>query len=203
VGSVIVRPQHTTTYILTASNAAGTVESKPVVVTVHSPTGQPPIIALNLANPQKTSLKSGETIQLCYSIMNAQSARIDPDIGAVGEAGCRPASPKQTTTYVLTATGTDGQTISRKQVTVVVIPRAEVGIRAQRLQLKPGETTQLCWSLANVRTARIDPGIGPIDPPQDGCVTIAPNTSTDYWLTGTGLDGEPFRRRVTVWVSSR
>ena len=60
---------------------------------------------------------------LCWSVLNARSARIDPDLGDLDprtlEKGCREVRPGATTIYTLTATGADGRTESR-QVTVTV-----------------------------------------------------------------------------------
>jgi len=165
----------------------------------HGPAAAAKIVLL------KTSLRLGETTQLCWSLMNARSAHIDPEVGTIDDPrkpGCHPISPKQTTTYVLTAIGVDDQTVRSDPVTVQVIPHPEIAyFRAEKRSIKLGEATQLCWSLTEVKSARIDPGIGAIDDPgKPDCRTISPKESTNYILTAAGIDGQQLTRLLTVWV---
>ena len=63
----------------------------------------------------------GESVGLCYEVANGSSVRIDPDVGEVGALGrnCVSAKPSQTTTYMLTAVGTSGE--STRQTTLVLV----------------------------------------------------------------------------------
>lgn len=55
-------------------------------------------------------LHRGETAQLCYSVSNAQSVRIEPDIHEVpvSYSNCVKIAPKKDTVYTLTAAGKNG-----------------------------------------------------------------------------------------------
>ncbi len=57
-------------------------------------------------------LKRGETAQLCYSVSNAQSVRIEPDVHdvPVSYSNCAKIEPKKDTVYTLTATDKKGNT---------------------------------------------------------------------------------------------
>ena len=56
----------------------------------------------------------GETADLCYAVSNAKSVALDPPAGAVwpSYSRCVTASPRRTTTYTLTVTGSNGETKS-------------------------------------------------------------------------------------------
>lgn len=57
-------------------------------------------------------LHRGESAQLCYSVSNAQSVKIEPDIHdvPVSYSNCARISPKKDTVYTLTATDKKGGT---------------------------------------------------------------------------------------------
>jgi hypothetical protein len=62
----------------------------------------------------------GESSTLTWSTILADSATIDPDIGAIDVSGSVTVSPTQTTTYTITATGPGGS--ATDSVTVRVVP---------------------------------------------------------------------------------
>ncbi len=152
------------------------------------------------------AVTSGETTQLCWSTLNAQGGRIEPDIGDVDPRdlakGCRSISPKQTTTFTLTATGADGRTASAQVTVEVRPPEVHVDLTAAKVSLITGESTQLCWLLFNARSARLDPGIGDLPPSEleKGCRAISPRQTTTYTLTVVGRDGRTVTRQLTVDV---
>ena len=67
----------------------------------------PPTVQLS-ASP--ASIEPGQSTTLTWSSTSAESAEIEPDIGAVPTSGTRKVSPNTTTTYRITVTGADGQT---------------------------------------------------------------------------------------------
>lgn len=124
-GSVIVAPFSTTEYTLTALNNSGETVTMSVTVTVAepeptpTPTPQPPVIEAFVANP--TSIPSGESSNLSWSITGATSATIDPPGVSVSPTnGTLVVNPTETTTYILTATNADGSDTA--QTTVTVLP---------------------------------------------------------------------------------
>ena len=64
------------------------------------------------ADPQR--IRAGETAELCYSVSNAKSVKIEPPSEPVWPAftRCVHVSPRKTTTYTLTAEDAAGQTKS-------------------------------------------------------------------------------------------
>jgi hypothetical protein len=60
------------------------------------------------------SIRAGETAELCYSVSNAKSVKIEPPSEPVWPAfsRCVDVSPRKTTTYTFTAEGAAGQTKS-------------------------------------------------------------------------------------------
>ena len=113
---VEVVPSKNTVYRLTAESADGQKVTQDVTVTVGAARAK--IIEVRVST---LSAKRGETVSLCYKVSNAASVTIDP----VGfKAGsdvhrCTTQQPKETTTYVVTARGADGDQDSEK-VTVKV-----------------------------------------------------------------------------------
>ncbi|MCU1343187.1 MAG: hypothetical protein JWN92_2610 [Candidatus Acidoferrum typicum] len=60
------------------------------------------------------SIRAGETAELCYSVSNAKSVKLDPPAEPVWPAfsRCVHVSPRKTTTYTFTAEDATGQTKS-------------------------------------------------------------------------------------------
>ena len=65
-----------------------------------------------------TEVAAGQSVTVCYGVRDAQSARIEPEVGSVPprEKNCIVVRPSRTTTYKLMATGqgekTDGQELT-------------------------------------------------------------------------------------------
>jgi hypothetical protein len=65
----------------------------------------------------KLDFARGETATVCYKVKNASTVTIRPGIWVNphdARLGCIHDQPKQTTTYVVTATGVDGNTDTEK-----------------------------------------------------------------------------------------
>ena len=68
------------------------------------------------------SIASGGPTELCYAVREAVEVRIEPGIGEVAPAGtlkCLRVAPSRTTTYTLTAHGTEGDQ-ARQQLVIIV-----------------------------------------------------------------------------------
>jgi hypothetical protein len=107
-GSTLVSPVATTTYILTATNAAGsTTDTTQVIVSgVPSPSGGMPVVNDFRAVPNVIS--AGSSTTLSWSVSNATSVTIDPGVGPVGLVGTALVSPATSTNYTLTAANASG-----------------------------------------------------------------------------------------------
>jgi OOP family OmpA-OmpF porin len=80
---------------------------------------QPPVVNFS-ANP--TTIAPGQCSTLTWSTQNVQKAEIDQDLGAVAASGSKQVCPKETTQYMLTATGTGGTVYESATVAVVAPP---------------------------------------------------------------------------------
>lgn len=77
-------------------------------------------IRFNQFTIDRTSLKRGETARLCYGVENATKVKMDPPVEQLKPTylHCLDISPKQTTTYTITAE--DGK--GNKKIESLVLP---------------------------------------------------------------------------------
>jgi hypothetical protein len=164
-------------------------------------------------------ITAGETAKVCWEGIEADQARIDPEIGPIPldefEGGCRLARPESTQTYVLSVFGPAGRQIAGRAVVEVRVPEPRnfaariVAFGADRTMLRRGESTRLCWVTENARSARIEAPIGPSVAPivgreiEKGCRTITPGVTTLYFFTAVGQDGREVQATVNVAVALR
>jgi hypothetical protein len=111
---VEVNPEATTRYTLTAEGVNGPPATQELTVTVG-----PPHVKIIDVTVNSLSVTRGTPVSLCYRVENAASVEIDPIRfrGGVDSHGCGTDTPKQTTTYIVTARGVEG---SRDQERVTV-----------------------------------------------------------------------------------
>ncbi|HOP46388.1 MAG TPA: IPTL-CTERM sorting domain-containing protein [Desulfobacteraceae bacterium] len=112
-GSVSVSPSASTTYTITATGPGGTAVNR-ITVRVYDPAR--PISVSISADPQ--SIEAGESLTLTWTSANATSCVIEPDIGNVEMNGSASVSPKETTTYTITASNPSDTATSSVTVTV-------------------------------------------------------------------------------------
>jgi hypothetical protein len=197
-GSVSVCPTSTTTYTLTASNATGSTTATQVV-TVSATAGNPQIVRFE-ASP--LSIQPGQSTTLSWATNGASSVSISPSVGTVDVNGSKTVSPASTTTYTLTATSSDGKSVT-VPVTVIVAPGQipqVVAFAANPAVISAGQSTKLCWQVTGATNINISPGVGTGLNAQD-CSTISPTATTTYTLTATNASGQ-IQANVTVTVGS-
>jgi outer membrane protein OmpA-like peptidoglycan-associated protein len=95
-------------YIAGADKAADTVLAKAKGCV-------PPVVKFS-ANPAE--IAPGKCSTLSWSSENVKTAEIDQGVGAVAASGSKEVCPKETTQYLLTATGTGGTVYEQATVTV-------------------------------------------------------------------------------------
>ena len=62
-------------------------------------------------------------------------------------------------------------------------------------------STQICYAVSGAYQARIEPGIGEVDPtPTLTCRRVTPGRTTTYQLTAFGRDGRHARQQLVVFV---
>jgi hypothetical protein len=113
-GSTLVSPEATATYVLTATNAAGSVTAS-ATVTVSTPTT--PVINSFSASPP--SITTGASSTLSWETTGATSVQIAPGgYNSTSTTGSTTVSPTTTTTYTLTAANAVGTATATATVTV-------------------------------------------------------------------------------------
>lgn len=190
-GSQVVSPVTTTTYIITASNGAGTVTSSTILYVNQAPPVPPPgflpvIISFD-ANPPIIGL--GGSITLQWQVTGAASVTIDQFIGPVPTTGSLVVSPTFTTVYTLTASNIYG--FSTQTAIVVVTPTSGLPIilafNASPSTITMGQSATLQWNVAGATSVSISNGIGAVI--SSGTRSVTPSTTTTYVLSATNAVG--------------
>jgi uncharacterized cupredoxin-like copper-binding protein len=191
-GTASVSPSVTTTYTLTATGTGGTTTKTATVTVVPPPT------VTFTAIPSTVNPGQGST--LSWTTTNATNVSIDNGLGSQPLNGSASVLPSQTTTYMLTATGTGGTTT--RQVTVTVSSGPTLTFTASPSTINAGQSTTLTWTTTNATNVSIDNGIGLR--PANGSLVVAPLTSTVYVMIATGPGGTASAEaRVTVIAVQR
>jgi hypothetical protein len=198
-GSSPVTPATTTTYTLTATGPGGTVTATVTVQVGPNPIGNPQIIRFE-ANP--VSIAPGQSSTLSWTTTGASTVTISPTVGSVTLNGSTTVTPAATTTYTLTATSSDGKSVSAP-VQVIVAPANIPQILtfvANPQTIDAGQSSQLCWQVSGATNIQIDPGVGSNLNAND-CATVKPSVTTTYTLTATNAQGT-IKANVTVNVGA-
>jgi hypothetical protein len=116
-GSQVVTPAATTTYILTATNSAGSVTAS---ATVNVNVIAPPLITSFTANPNPSPSPTSPVLLSCQT-QNAVSVTMGGILFLPGTSMYYE-HPTQNTTYTCIATGQNGQTVSQSVTVTVNMP---------------------------------------------------------------------------------
>jgi len=179
-GDSVVAPTQTTTYKLTARRGS-TVENATATVTVLG-TG---IQIQFSASP--TNIAPGGVSTLTWTTQNAKTVSIS-GIGTVAASGSTQVSPQQTTTYTLTATGSDGAQLTSNAIVTVgngQVPRI-INFEATPTQVAQGGQANLVWNVENATKVNITV-VG--DVALTGTAPVKPTATTTYTLTATNAQG--------------
>lgn len=150
-----------------------------------------------------TSVAKGEKALLCYGVENAKSVWLDPPRQELSAAltRCVEVTPTDTTTYTLTAEGTDGTSTTKTLTVPIGPPRVKiVNVNVSALEVKPGELVNICYTVENAKSVTIEPLKYAGGSRAKGCVTDQPRKSTTYVISATGSTGDKDQERVTVKV---
>lgn len=196
-GTAQVAPKQTTTYRLTARNKTSEVTDT-VTVTVEQPVTPPVRILAFRAAP--TDIRFGESSNLIWETENADSVTIDT-IGSVRPTGTATVSPRETTTYRLTATNKGGSVSSTATITVLrpAAPRI-TSFTADPIEIGEGESSTLNWRVEQGATEVEITGLG--QQTLVGNTRVSPTETTTYILTARNAGGEA-TASVTVKVIPR
>jgi hypothetical protein len=150
-------------------------------------------------------LIEGETAVICYGILNAASARIEPEIGAVSPSlnRCLNIAPRETTRYTMTAEGRDGKTVTASfELTVKPDPETHPKIlsftKGRREKAEGRTIYTLCFETRNASVVGIEPRVFHPGPLLRGCFYAPVARTTTYVLTASDDHGRKAERKLTV-----
>lgn len=193
-GTRAVSPGSTTTYTLEASNMGGSARSA-ATLTV---TGPPPAIDNFSFNPD--TIYAGQNAILSWAVSNATSVSIDPDIGSVTPSGTKEVSPRETTTYTLTASNDVGNSTRSATLTVNMTRAPIISVfSANPPAVGSGQPATLTWEVIGANSISINQGIGGVA--SKGSIQITPTTTTTYTLTADNAYTTT-KKSVTVTVDT-
>ena len=122
------------------------------------------VLAIDSFAADNTSIESGDTVTLTWTIRNADSASINQGVGALSssqlESGSTQVNPTATTTYRLTAIG-GGNTVTKDVRVTVVGALAQPSITSfapDDSTLSTTQTTTVRWTWGQRRSAERSPG---------------------------------------------
>ena len=205
-GSASVTPSVTTTYVLSACNAARECATAQTTVVVKADL---PVIVSFTAQP--ATIRVGAESTLSWEVQNATRVDITnsqdfvpslPSTIPLISSGV--VMPSETTTYTLTASNDDGATASA-QLTVLVLPVLPqiLSFAATPTQILTGECTTLSWETEgadSVFLTNLTSGDTPIAVNPDDSVIVCPTQTTAFTLTATNSADEVSTAQVTVYV---
>jgi len=200
-GSTPVSPSTTTTYILTATNASGSVTAIAQVLVSGTPSSSTPpgLPIVNSFTATPPVIPAGSSTSLSWAVSNATSVYISPMVGAVGISGSGSVSPTTTTDYTLTASNAAGTTVATTQVVVSAASSSPTpaglpivnSFIANPETIVAGGSSTLSWSVSNAYEVFINPAVyrqlGPIA--ATGSAPVSPSVTTTYTLTATNSAG--------------
>ncbi len=148
------------------------------------------------------TVTAGDTANLIWAVMGADSVTITPDIGSVPLGGSRQIRPGQTTTYLLTARNASGSANASVVITVNPPPTPPVTAPLEILRFEAvpptviaGGTSTLQWDVMGAASVNISPDIGNVAPA--GSRMVSPSSATTYTLTAVA-GSQVVSRSVTV-----
>lgn len=159
-GSVEVRPETSTSFVLALVGPAGIVTSDPIVISVSEP---PPVVHLALSKP---TMLDGENAELSWKVADHESFEITAngvaiDLGGRGAEDSLVVRPEATTEYVLTATGRGGTESATVTLTVVKPPSFTVftsnRLNGDRVTVTKGERHTVTWATTDATAVEFVP----------------------------------------------
>jgi plastocyanin len=206
-GSLEVWPMATTTYTLIAYGANGNAVSQSFTVNV----GARGNVKINFFIPSAIIVSAGQTVVLRWSVTNGASVRI---IGIEKEdetfrplQGSVEVWPETTTTYILEATGFNGEVTSVSITVNVVTTQAPqiTSFKASPAEVRRGMMVNLSWVTQNARYCTIVTSDGITLPNRFpvGSIWIMPDVTKTYTLTAYGVNGTQTKTTLTIKVNDR
>lgn len=138
---------------------------------------------------RKTRKGKSQAICLSWEVNNANSVELvwNNHKEKIPLRGSKSINQEETTEYALWATGKDGKTIFKKQITIFATKEAEVSFGADKLFTLPGVPVSLFWEVKNAKSAELS-GFGSVS--MQGEKIVEPTEDTTYILEVTDAFGK-------------
>jgi hypothetical protein len=140
----------------------------------------------------KTTVYSGDTVQLSFAVTGATRVSITPLPGVVTSSPVA-VTPTVNVTYTLHAQNDAGEVTQNILISVLPRPNAPTlnSFEALPSQVRPGSPVTLSWSTTLAQSVQLSDGssAAPADVVASGTKTVAPSATTVYTLTVTGPPG--------------
>ena len=151
-----------------------------------------------IATPNQ--ITAGQAVTLTWKTLNADTVNI-AGLGNQPVNGSISVSPKQTTTYILTARNSVNEDTASVTVSVLTTPtQVQVsGCSAAPPTITAGQSSTLSWTSVNANNVVITPGVGAVD--KSGSVSVKPAQTTTYTVRATGPGGNA-TCNITVTVNA-
>jgi hypothetical protein len=205
-GSAEVWPMVATSYILIAHGFDGNAVSKSVTVSV----GLKGEVGIDYFKASSSYVNIYEPATLSWRAHNAKSVRLLGIDGKLEELvspeGSMQVWPIKTTTYVLEATGYNGET-TIASITVNVkggtVSKPEIlTFTASKTTISHGYLVTLTWTTKNVVKCKLTTNDGAVlqNRPANGSISVTPNQTKTFTLTAYGADGREVQSSLTIIV---
>ena len=192
---VDVVPETTGTYTLAVVNATGDSTTAETTVTVVPP---PAVVSFTA---DRLVVTSGDTVTLSWRTESAQRVSISPNPGAGQNlAGSAKLTPRNTTTYRITATNPVGATASATLTVSTVPPPVIEAFNARPTTINRGESSTLVWGTTGADSLFIDRNVGVVT--DRTSVDVRPSATTTYTLTATNAADSSVNATASVTVVS-
>jgi hypothetical protein len=167
----------------------------------QTPPSDPPRITQFYATAPR--LAAGEKELLCYGVANAKNVWLSPPRQELSAAlsRCVDVTPKETTTYTLTAEGESGPPATSQLTVTLGPPKVKIiNVTVSSLSVKPGDAVSLCYDVHFAQSVTISPigfhgGAG-----NHACAMVQPRKTTTYVVSAVGPAGDKDEQPVTVKV---
>lgn len=204
-GTLEAWPLASTTYVLNAYGANGTMTSATVDVNV----GAQGAVEIVEFKASATQVESGTPVTLSWKLLNAKSIEIIgleklPEKEIPVTEGSLEAWPMATTTYVLQAVGFKGEIVSKSlTVTIVDKPVSIDSLTINPAEITLGEAATISWKASNAVKVNISGITGDLS--AEGSAQVKPTEAgtKTYTVTAVGQNGDVATKSVNLVVKQK
>ncbi|MDR3703558.1 MAG: hypothetical protein P4L56_28170 [Candidatus Sulfopaludibacter sp.] len=148
-------------------------------------------------------LAAGEKELLCYGVANAKNVWLSPPRQELSAAlsRCVEVTPRETTTYTLTAEGQSGRPATSELTVTLGPPKVKIiNVTVSSLSVKPGDAVSLCYDVHFASSVTISPIGFHRGASNHACAMVQPRKTTTYVISALGPAGDKDEQPVTVTV---